>query len=177
MQKQPLNKKVLKKEEIIGSETVLEKIKRKTPWVFGKTFRKPRLDFPKLKLPRLSLPMPSRAISIISIFIILFILQTGIAYLLVRKPPALGAQTRATGEQDPIFILTDINEAFIIESIVASILILLCSTGFVLLYQASKYVYDRKMAVTILAIGVLTVIITFFALQFIIAVKTGVLKQ
>ena len=128
MQKQPKTRKELKKEEIIGSETVMEKIKRKTPWVLGNT---------------------------------------------LRKPPALGA----TQGGDPIFILKDINEAFIIESIVASILILLCSTGFVFLYQASKYVYNRKMAITILIIGLLTIIICFIALQYIIAVKTGVLAQ
>lgn len=173
MQKQPLKKEELKKEEIIGSETVFEKLKSKTPWIFGKSFRKPRLNFPKFRLPRLSLPMPSRAISVITIFIILFILQTGIAYLIVREPPALGA----TQQGDPIFILTDINEAFIIESIVASILILLCSTGFVLLFQASKHVYNRKMAVTYLVVGVLLIIICFIGLQYIIAVKTGVLKQ
>jgi len=173
MQKQPSTKEELKKKEVIGSETVIEKIKKKTPWIFGRVFRKPKLRFPRLKLPRLSLPMPSRAIGVIGLFVILFVLQTGIAYLLVREPPALGANQQG----DPIFILTDINEAFIIESIVASILIILCSTGFIFLYQASKYVYNRKMAATILTIGVLTIIITFIALQYIIAVKTGVLSQ
>ncbi|MFW9877479.1 MAG: hypothetical protein ACFFG0_30705 [Candidatus Thorarchaeota archaeon] len=173
MQKQPNTKKEIKKEDIIGSETVLEKIKRKTPWILGNTLRKPKVKFPRFRVPRLSLPMPSRSISIISVFIILFVLQTGVAYLVVREPPALGANQAG----DPIFIITDINEAFIIESIVASILILLCSTGFVLLYHASKYVYNRKMALTILTIGVLMILITFVALQYIISVKTGVLTQ
>lgn len=173
MQKQPSTKEELKKKEVLGSETVMEKIKRNTPWVFGRAFRKPKLSPPKFKLPRLSLPMPSRAISIIGIFIVLFVLQTGIAYLLVREPPALGANQFG----DPIFILTDINEAFIIESIVASILILLCSTGFVLLYQASKHVYNRKMAATYLVIGALLILICFIGLQYIIAVKTKVLSQ
>jgi hypothetical protein len=117
--------------------------------------------------------MPSRALSLIIVFVALFVLQTGIAYLLVREPPALGS----TQGGDPIFIFTSINEAFIIESIVASILILLSSIGFIFLYQASKYVYNRKMAATILTIGVLTIFITFIALQYIIAVKTGVLTQ
>ncbi|MFX1375027.1 MAG: hypothetical protein ACFFA0_04385 [Promethearchaeota archaeon] len=170
-----MQKKPTAKEEIIGSETILEKLKRKTPWIFGKAFRKPKMNLPKFKFPRLSLPMPSRSLSIIATFIVLFILQTGIAYLLVREPPALGATPPP--ESDPIFILVDINEAYIIESIVASILIFLCSTGFIFLYQASKYVYNRKMAVSILAIGVLTIIITFILLQYIIAVKTGVLDQ
>jgi magnesium-transporting ATPase (P-type) len=177
MQKQPPTKEQLRKEDIIGSETVMEKIKRKTPWILGSTLRKPKVNFPKVKTPRLSLPMPSRSISIIAVFVVLFILQTGVSYLLVREPPALGAVQQGPNQGDPLFIITDINEAFIIESIVASILILLCSTGFIFLYQASKYVYNRKMALTILAIGVLTILITFIALQYIIAVKTGVLTQ
>jgi len=169
MQKQPPTKSGPKKEDIIGSETVLEKIRRKTPWILGNKLRKPKVNFPKFKLPRLSLPMPSRSISIIGVFIILFILQTGIAYLVVRKPPALGANSAG----DPIFIIESINEAFIIESIVASMLIILCSTGFIFLYRASKYIYDRKMAITILTIGILLILITFVALQYIISVKTG----
>ena len=169
MQKQPVTKERPKKEEVIGSETVFEKIKKGTPWVFGNTIRKPKINYPKLKLPRLSLPMPSRSLGLIAIFIILFVLQTGLAYLLVREPPALGADAQG----DPIFIFDNIHEAFIIESIVASILIILCSTGFIFLYQASKYVYNRKMAIYILAIGVALIMITFFALQYIIAVKSG----
>ena len=173
MQKQPISKEGLEKEEIKGSETVLEKIKGKTPWILGRVLRKPKIIFPKLKTPRISLPMPSRSLSIITIFIVLFVLQTGVAYLIVRDPPALGA----TQQGDPVFIIEDLNEAFIVESIVASILILLCSTGFIFLYQASKYVYNRKMAIWILVIGVITVIITFIALQYILAVKTGALTQ
>ena len=171
MQKQPTTKEEPRKEDIIGSETVLEKIRRKTPWVLGNTMRKPKVNFPKLRLPRLSLPMPSRSLSIIGVFIILFILQTGVAYLVVREPPALGANQ----DGEPVFILDSINEAFIIESIVASVLIILCSTGFILLYRASKYVYDRKMAISILVIGILTILICFIALQYVIAVKSGTL--
>ena len=173
MQERPTKKEEYKKEEVIGSETVLEKFKSKTPWILGRALRKPKINFPKFRLPQVSLPMPSRALGLIAVFAILFVLQTGVAYLLVREPPALGALQDGT----PIFIFTGVNEAFIIESIVASILIILSSVGFILLYQASKYVYNRKMAATILAIGVITIITTFIALQFIIAVKTGVLIQ
>ncbi|MHA1985054.1 MAG: hypothetical protein ACW98D_00295 [Promethearchaeota archaeon] len=173
MQEHPTKKEEYKKEEVIGSETILEKFKSKTPWILGRALRKPKINFPKLRLPQVSLPMPSRALGLIAVFAILFVLQTGVAYLLVRDPPALGALQDGT----PIFIFTGVNEAFIIESIVASILIILSSVGFILLYQASKYVYNRKMAATILAIGILTIITTFIALQFIIAVKTGVLVQ
>ncbi|MHA2180017.1 MAG: hypothetical protein ACXAAH_01195 [Promethearchaeota archaeon] len=173
MKERPPNKEEYKKEEVIGSETILEKFKSKTPWILGKALRKPKINFPKFRFPQLSLPMPSRALGLMIIFAALFVLQTGIAYLLVREPPALGA----TQQGDPVFIFSGINEAFIIESIVASILIILSSVGFIFLYQASKYVYNRKMAASILTIGVLTILITFIALQYIVAVKTGVLTQ
>lgn len=169
MQKQPISQEELKKDKIIGSETVIEKLKKKTPWILGKSVRKPKISFPKFKLPRLSLPMPSRSISIIVIFVILFVLQTGIAYLLVREPPALGANQQG----DAVFVFADVQEAYIIESIVGSILILLSSTGFIFLYQASKYVYNRKMAGYILVIGVVTILVSFIALQFIIYLKSG----
>ena len=173
MQKQPISKEKLKKEEVVGSETVLEKIRGKTPWILGKTLRKPKINFPKFKSLKISLPMPSRSLSMIAILIILFVLQTGVAYLLVRQPPALGA----TQAGDALFIFTDIHEAFIIESMVASILIILCSTGFVLFYQASKYVYNRKMAAYILIIGILIIFISFAGLQFMLAVKSGTISQ
>jgi hypothetical protein len=161
-----------KKEEIIGSETVLEKIKFKTPWIFGNSLRKPKISFPKLRLPKLSLPMPSRSLSVIAILITLFVLQTGVVYLLVREPPALGSNSAG----DPIFIFSDLHESFIIEGIVASILIIFCSMGFILLYQASKYVYNKRMAISILMIGVFMIFLTFILLQYMLSVKMGTLS-
>lgn len=169
MQKQPLSKRRPKKEEIVGSETVLEKIKGKTPWVFGKSLRKPKIYFPRLKLPRLSLPMPSRTISILGIFIVLFVLQTGVVYFIARNPTpqALGA----TQSGEPLFIYPGLHESFILEGIVASILIILSSMGFIFLYQASKYVYNKKMAVSILAIGVMMILVAFILLQYMLDEK------
>jgi hypothetical protein len=164
MQKNPS-----KKEEIIGSETVMEKIRTKTPWIFGNSMRKPKINFPKMNLPRISLPMPSRSISIVAILIVLFVLQMGVVYLLVRKPSALGA----TQNGDPVFIYQNINDSYIIESIVASVLMLFSSIGFIMLYQASKYVYNKKMAIWILGIGLLMIVLTFILLQYMIGVKTG----
>ncbi len=164
-----MQKNVSKKEEIIGSETVIEKIRTKTPWIFGNSLRKPKISFPKMKLPRISLPMPSRSLSMVAILIILFVLQMGVVYLIVREPSALGA----TQKGDPVFIYQDIHDSFIIESIAASVLILFCSIGFIMLYQASKYVYNKKMAIWILVIGLLMIIITFILLQYMIGVKAG----
>ena len=166
-----MQKETSKKEEIIGSETVFEKIKSRTPWIFGNSLRKPKINYPRLKLPRISFPMPSRSLSLIIIFIILFVLQTGVVYFLVRGTPALGANSAG----DPIFIYNSIHESFIIEGIVASILIFFCSIGFITLFQASKYVYNKKMGVSILIIGLLMIIISFILLQYILSVKMGVI--
>ena len=165
-----MQKETPKKEEIIGSETVFEKIKSRTPWIFGNSLRKPKINYPRLKLPRISFPMPSRSLSVITILLILFVLQTGVVYFLVRDPPALGSNSAG----DPIFIYNSINESFIIEGIVASILILFCSIGFIALFQASKYVYNKKMAVSILVIGLMMIITSFILLQYMLSVKMGV---
>ena len=47
MQEERRKKAKLTKEEIIGSETVFEKIRGKTPWIFGKTLRKPKMLYPR----------------------------------------------------------------------------------------------------------------------------------
>ncbi|MFX1315314.1 MAG: hypothetical protein ACFE9T_05585 [Promethearchaeota archaeon] len=169
-----MTKNRIKKEEVIGSETILEKIKSKTPWIPGNLLRKPKINFPKFRFPRLSLPMPSKYLNIVIVYIFLFILQTGVVYFMIRKPPALGSES---GGGNPIFIYPNLHESFIIEGIVASMLIFFCSTGFVFLYQASKHVYNKSLALRILAIGIIMVIITFIILQYMIGVKVGTLDQ
>ena len=157
------------KKDISGSETIAEKIRKRTPWIFGKKLRRPKIVFPRLRRRGITVPTPSKTLGIFVIYILLFVLQTGIVYLIYREPPALGADSKG----DPIFLYSSIHDSFIIEGIVASILIFLSSTGFILLYQASKHSFNRTMALRILVIGIIMIIITFLALQYMIAVKTG----
>lgn len=169
MKKERSTKTKLVKKEVIGSETVFEKIKDKTPWVFGKTLRKPKLLFPDIKRPRMDMPLPGKSIAAIVVYIALFLLQTGIVYLIIRQPPALGSNQKG----EPMFLYPDINESFIIEGIVASIFIFLCSLGFILLYQASKYVYNKNIAIRYLILGILLIVIAFATLQAMITIKLG----
>ncbi|MHA1292560.1 MAG: hypothetical protein ACTSQJ_07835 [Promethearchaeota archaeon] len=161
---QPIVKKT---QEISGSITIGEKLKKKTPWILGNKIRKPKMYFPKFKHRKLSIPMPAKTLGIIIIFILLGILQTGIVYLLYKEPPALGAKPNG----DPIFLYPSIHDQFIVEGIVASILIFCCSIGYIFLYQASKYVYNRKMALRILIIGFILIFVAFVALQYMIMCK------
>jgi lysylphosphatidylglycerol synthetase-like protein (DUF2156 family) len=138
--------------------------------VFGKTLRKPKLLFPDIKRPRMDMPLPGKSIAAIVVYIALFLLQTGIVYLIIRQPPALGSNQKG----EPMFLYPDINESFIIEGIVASIFIFLCSLGFILLlYQASKYVYNKNIAIRYLILGILLIVIAFATLQAMITIKLG----
>ena len=169
MQEERRNKTKAIKDEVLGSETVFEKIRGRTPWVFGKTFRKPKILFPKLKITRMGIPLPGKSLAVIGVYIILFLLQTGIVYIIFREVPALGSNS----DGSPMFLYPDINESFIIEGIVASIFIFMCSIGFILLYQASKFVYNKSVAVRYLAVGILLILASFITLQAMITIKLG----
>jgi len=162
------------KAEVSGSETILEKLRGNTPWIFGDTFRKPKINFPRFSSRRgLDLPSPSKNLGLILIYIVLFVLQTGVLYIIYRSPPAVGA----TQEGNPIFLYPSVNDQFIIEGIIASIVIFLSSIGYLFLYQASKYVYDRNTAIKILAIGFILILMSFVILQLMLGTKTQALRQ
>ncbi|MHA1688983.1 MAG: hypothetical protein ACTSUN_06550 [Promethearchaeota archaeon] len=169
-------KKIIKgksqeKATVSGSETILEMVKKKTPWILGKKIRKPKIIFPDFsKVKKVDIPIPVKTLSVILIYAALFVLQTGIIYLIYRDPPALGA----TAQGEPQFLYRDLHESFIIEGIVASTLIFLCSLGYILLYHASKYVYNKAIAQRILILGIILILTTFVALQYMIGVKSGV---
>jgi len=170
MQEERKNKAKVAKNEVIGSETVLEKIRVKTPWVFGKAFRKPKILLPTLKKRSIGIPLPGKSVAVIGVYIILFLLQTGIVYLIFRGVPAMGSSPK---DGSPLFLYPDINESFIIEGVVASIFIFMCSIGFILLYQASKFVYNKSVAVRYLAVGILLILASFITLQAMITIKLG----
>lgn len=161
------------KEEVIGSETIMETIKRKTPWILGSAIRKPKIMFPKVAPRRLAgriTGMQTKTLVVFAIYSILFILQTGVVYLVYRGTPALGQ----TGDETAMFLYPSTQEAFIIESIVASIMMIISSAGYLLLYRASQHLYDRKTARGILAMGILLVFVSYVVLQWMIATKSGV---
>lgn len=169
MQEERRDKSKMTKEEVIGSETVFEKIKGKTPWIFGSTLRKPKILFPGLKTSKMDIPLPGKSIAVMGVYIVLFLLQTGVVYLIFRGPPALGTNQDGSA----LFLYPEINESFIIEGIVASIFIFLCSIGFILLYQASKYVYNKDIAIRYLVVGIILILTAFGALQAMITIKLG----
>jgi len=169
MSKQERIQRGIEKRDISGSETIGEKIKKHTPWIFGDFLRKPKISFPKIGRRTITVPTPSKTVGIFVIYMLLFILQTGVLYLIYRKPPAVGADAKG----EPLFLYPSVHDSFIVEGIVASILIFISSTGFIFIYQASKHSFNRTMALRIMVIIVIMILSSFFALQYLIAVKTG----
>ena len=129
--------------------------------------------FPKVKPRRIAsriTGMRTKTLIIFAIYAILFILQTGVVYLIYRGTPALGQG----GDETAMFLYPSTQEAFIIESIVASIMMIISSLGYLLLYRSSQHLYDRKTARGILVAGILLVFISYVVLQWMIATKSGV---
>ena len=160
------------KEDVIGSETIFESLKRKTPWFLGNKIRKPKIKFPSIKRRRVVnriVGMSTRSIVLLVIFIGLFFLQTGVVYLIYRGVPAIGQG----GSETALFLYPSTQEAFINESIVASVLMIGNSVGYLFLYQASQHLYNRKLAIRYILIGIVIITSTVFLLQAMITLKSG----
>jgi len=164
----------LKKEDLISSESFGERIGEKIPWV-GFGMRKPKINFPRLIRRKISIPMPAKTLTIAGIYLLLFLMQMGIVYIIYRDAQGQMLALGATDGGDPLWLYPSIHEQFIIEGIVASILIFLCSSGFLLLYQSSKHLYNRTIALRIMVIGLIMIVVSFIFLQYMVAVKTRTL--
>jgi len=172
MQERSPPKKGSSKEDIIGSETIFETLKRKVPWILGYRIRKPKIKFPKIKRRRVInriAGLSTRSIVLFTIFAILFVLQTGAVYLVYRGVPAIGQG----GGETALFLYPSTQEAFINESIVASILMIFNSVGYLFLFKASQHLYNRKLAIRYIVIGIMIILGTFGGLQAMITLKSG----
>ena len=63
------------------------------------------------------------------------------------------------------------SDSFIIEGILASILLFMSGLGMIFLYQASLQKMNRNYAIKLLVTGLLLGIISFMALQWIVNIK------
>lgn len=151
------------------SEKLQDKFGPKVPWIMPKSVRIPRIRFPVLTDKMGAIPTPSKTLVFAAILVFLFWLIMGGIYIQIREPIALGADA----EGKPLWLYPSTNEAFVIESIVATIIIFIGSFGFVILYQATKNAYNKSYAQTLVVIGLVMVAISFGVLQWIISEKGG----
>lgn len=145
---------------------IQEKIRKKLPWVF-KGLRLPKIKFPSLSESTLDIPTPSRSIILGLIYIGLFWLLCGGVYLAI--PDSLGRLPIALGSSggNPLWVYPSINDAFVIESFVAACVIFIGAFGFLILYQATKNLYNPSYAQKLIATGVILAGFSFVFLQFV----------
>ncbi len=123
------------------SENFQNKVSDKMPWVFkGFGIRLPKIKFPSLKDKNLDIPTPSRNILLGVIYVFLFWLLMGGVYLII---------------------------AFVIESIVAGVIIFIGAIGFIIIYQSTKHMYNTSYAQKLIAVGVVMAVFSFTILQYI----------
>ncbi|MHA1370025.1 MAG: hypothetical protein ACTSWN_14115 [Promethearchaeota archaeon] len=132
-------------------------------------FRLPKVSLTSVAGSTISLPSPPKMIILMATYIFLFWLMAGGIYMMVRDPIALGAKSNG----DPIYFYPSLNDSFIIEGFIASIMLFAGGFGGVLLYQATMQAYNRSYAIKLLIIGLVLCITAFFTLQWIINIKTG----
>ncbi|MHA1821488.1 MAG: hypothetical protein ACTSU2_07055 [Promethearchaeota archaeon] len=150
-----------------------EKIKKKVPWLL-KGIRIPTIKFPELQNKNLDIPTPGRNILLGVIYVFLFFLISGGVYLLIpdsngRYQIALGADRNG----NPIWVYPSVNDAFIIESFVAGSIIFLGSLGFIMLYMATRHMYNTAYAQKLIALGFSLALLSFIFLQYLLKKKGG----
>ncbi|MHA1601574.1 MAG: hypothetical protein ACTSVU_06735 [Promethearchaeota archaeon] len=151
------------------SETLQEKYGAKTPWILGKNIRIPKMDYPEYREGSLTLPSPGRSLILVLIYVFLFYLVMGGIYLYIREMPALGGNSAGQA----IWLYPSTSDAFVIESIVAGIIIFLGGAGFFLIYSSTKHAYNYIYALELLIFGIVFALGSFLLLQYMISVKTG----
>ena len=131
-------------------------------WLPG--IRKPKIILrkPKLRLPS-EIPT-SLLLQIALIFI--FCIYMGLIFDIVREPLPLGSRFGI-----PVLIDERLDAQFIIEGIVASIIMFVGFVGFVVIFYSTRYFYEPSYARTLLLIGVVAVISAYFVLLYMMIPK------
>jgi hypothetical protein len=120
----------------------------------------------------MTLPSPPRMLMLMASYILLFWLMAGGIYFMVRNPIAVGS-TGSGDNSDAVFFYPSMNESFIIEGIIAAILLFTAGIGMVLMYQASLQKMNKNYASKLMVVGFVLGILGFLALQWIINIKLG----
>lgn len=163
-----------KSEIAAGSSKAKRLLKTDKPYMTEKDkellpgFRLPRVRLTAMG-SAISLPSPPRMLFLMATYILLFWLMAGGIYIMVRNPIALGADSAG----DPMYFYPSLNEAFILEGYIASIILFIGGFGAIMLYQASLQSYNKAYAIKIMVIGLIMCAIAFFVLQWIINIKLG----
>lgn len=133
------------------------------PWVPG--IKRPNFIFYRI---RLTLPskIPSSVIYF-AIFGAVFYIFMGGVYDLIEKPFARGADSQG----NPILIYPDVNRQFLIEGVVAALVMFMGALGLYLLNQATSDPHNPTRASYYQILGVVLLTVAFIIIQSMYAKK------
>jgi hypothetical protein len=158
-----------------GFTEALKKLTKKSwyeqhlPWP-EKIIRKPTIKLALPKMPKV--PVPSRMVLYGAFLIAFAVLIAGFLYDITRNTIPLNyKQEDQTKMVIPQFFWQDMNEQFLIEGIVASIVIMIGAFGVIFLYQATKNFYRPKNAYSYMALGMALMILSFVIISYFIGQK------
>ncbi len=133
-----------------------------------KFVRKPRL---KLRRPRFGeIRLPSKWILFAIVLVVYyFVVSGGMFVLSYETPPFIEIGDRIL----PLY--PGLNRQVLIEGIVGGALFFLGFVGFYLMYQSTRNIYRPRYAQMMLAVGLVTILISFFGCQWLIWMKLNLL--
>ncbi len=131
---------------------------------------------PQLRLKRPRFGMPARPPDIVvfgAIFLAVLFILGGNIYTLVRTPPAIAGGSQGA----PILIAPRIDMQLGMEGIVASVVVLMGTLGFGLLYYSSKYVFQPNYAMRLMFLGMLLAGVALLIFSYLFAYKMGAISS
>jgi NADH:ubiquinone oxidoreductase subunit 5 (subunit L)/multisubunit Na+/H+ antiporter MnhA subunit len=131
-------------------------------WIPGT--RKPKII---LRRPKLQLPTEIPTALLLQIALIfIFAVYMGLIFDIVKEPLPLGSRFGV-----PVLIDERLDSQFIIEGIVAGMLMFVGFIGFVIIFYSTRYFYEPSYARTLLLMGVIAVIAAYFVLLYMMIPK------
>ena len=129
-----------------------------------KFIRKPRL---KLRRPQFGeLRMPSKWILFAIVLVVYyFVVSGGMFVLSYETQPVID-----TG-QEILTLYPGLNRQLLIEGIVGGVLYFIGFVGFYIMYQSTRNIYRPRYSQMMLAVGLVLILISFFACQWLISEK------
>lgn len=131
----------------------------KLPWIFP-GIRQPNFYLPKIE-PTIPTSISPRVIYTL-VYVSVFYIFIGGVYDLIQSPIAIGADSAG----NPVLVYTNaLERQFLIEGIVAGLLMFLGALGLFLLKEAPSNPHDTDRANMLVALGMASIFIAWLALE------------
>lgn len=140
--------------KVIKKLSIMAKVK----WIFV-GFNKPNFNLPKIE-PVIPTTISPRVVYTL-VYISVFYIFIGGVYDLIQDPVAIGADQNG----NPVLIANRNGQQFLIEGIVAGMLMFLGAIGLYLLKEAPSNPHDTGRATMMMTLSIVILFVTFVSLE------------